>query len=239
MNVDRPRRARLEIVLLEFEGILVDTRTARQDAMLSVLREDGIVLSDSEYRDECLGRSTGEGVRSAASLRNKSLDEIALDLLEVRVEREFSRYMEKGAVLMEGARESLERMAARLRLGIVSRARRRNISEVLSLAGMEELFVCVIGADDVSQGKPAPTGYQLALRRMRALGTPAAPSQVVALEDGAPGIRAARAAGVRCVAVGDLPAHLAMEADALVASLQGMDVDRLERLLARHGGPDA
>ena len=58
---------------------------------------------------------------------------------------------------------------------------------------------------------------------------------VVALEDSLDGIRGARGAGLRCVAIGDLPAHVAMEADALIPAITGIDAHTVERLVARAG----
>jgi beta-phosphoglucomutase-like phosphatase (HAD superfamily) len=64
------------------------------------------------------------------------------------------------------------------------------------------------------------------LKRQR----PVARGAVLALEDGALGIRAARAANVRCIAVGPISAHIAMEADAYVPSLQGQSLASLDEL---------
>ena len=63
---------------------------------------------------------------------------------------------------------------------------------------------------------------------------PLSPKAVIALEDGTAGIRAARAAGVRCIAVGPIPAHIAIEADAYVTSLAGQTARSLD-LLSRPG----
>jgi beta-phosphoglucomutase-like phosphatase (HAD superfamily) len=60
---------------------------------------------------------------------------------------------------------------------------------------------------------------------------------VVALEDSRSGIRSARSAGLTCVAVGNLPAHVAMEADACIGSIAGLTPDRLLALLTRSGEP--
>jgi beta-phosphoglucomutase-like phosphatase (HAD superfamily) len=59
----------------------------------------------------------------------------------------------------------------------------------------------------------------------------------VALEDGAAGIRAAKAAGLRCAVVGALPMHLALDADALIPSLVGLAVRSLD--LVTHGAHGA
>jgi beta-phosphoglucomutase-like phosphatase (HAD superfamily) len=61
-------------------------------------------------------------------------------------------------------------------------------------------------------------------------------THVVALEDGVAGIRSAKSAGVRCAAVGPLPVHLAVDADALIPSLIGQRAPTIDSLTCREHG---
>lgn len=228
-------RRTIDTILMEFEGVLADTAPARRDAMLSVLAEDGYLLSPSEYRDACAGLATPDAVRAALRRRAVMVDATALDLLTLRVERAFAAHVGKGVVLVDGVREALERFAARARLGIVSRASRRDVDFVLSLAQLEHLFACVVGSEDAGPGKPDAAPYLTALRRLERQRPISPEGIVVALEDTVAGIRGARAAGLRCIAVGDLPAHLAMDADAIVPAITGIDVATIEALIGREG----
>jgi beta-phosphoglucomutase-like phosphatase (HAD superfamily) len=56
------------------------------------------------------------------------------------------------------------------------------------------------------------------------------PKNVVALEDGPTGIRAAKAAGLRCAVIGAVPVHEAVDADALIPSLVGMTIASIDTL---------
>ena len=103
---------------------------------------------------------------------------------------------------------------------------------MLSVAGLEFAFECVIGADDAIAAKPAAAPYELALRTMSRL-RPVAAAATLALEDGPVGIRAARAAGLRCLAVGALPAHRAMQAEGLLPTLRGHTLATLEGVVLR------
>ena len=98
---------------------------------------------------------------------------------------------------------------------------------MIEAAGIADLFRAVVTADDVVNGKPAPDGYLLALRR---LDGGLRPSDVVAFEDTQAGVASAKAAGLRCLAVlGTLPAARLAEADEIVETI---DVELLERLLS-------
>lgn len=225
----------IDAVLMEFHGVLADTALARREALLSVLHEDGIRLTPDEYRESCAGLATPDAVRGALQRHDVPFDDTDLELLTLRVERVFSAHVGKGIVLAEGAREAVERLAARVRLGIVSRSPRHDVEFVLSLAQLEHVFSCVIGVEDAVPGKPDAAPYQAALQRFARRRPVPAEGIVVAIEDTIGGIRAAHAAGLRCIAVGDLPAHLAMEADAIVPAITGLDLATIEALVAREG----
>jgi len=225
----------IDTVLMEFDGVLADTAAARRHAMLSVLLEDGITLSPADYHDHCAGLPTPDAVRQALGCTRVEHDETGIELLALRVDRAFSAHVGKGLVLAEGAREVVERLAARTRVGIVSRANRRDIEFALSLARIESHFACVIGAEDVYPPKPSPAPYQAALRRLERRRAVHADGIVVPLEDAQIGIRSARAAGIRCIAVGQIPAHVALEANALVPAIAGLDVHQIEQLVAHDG----
>lgn len=100
---------------------------------------------------------------------------------------------------------------------------------MLRWSGLESVFAVTVCGDDTLDPKPAPDGYHLALDRLRRL-RPVAPGAALALEDSALGIKAARAAGARCIAVGLVPAHLAMEADAFIPTLEGQSLAMLDQL---------
>lgn len=224
----------IDAVLFEFDGVLADTAGPRSDALRSTLREDGIALSASEYREHCAGRAFSDAVRAALELRGVSLDETGVDLLVLRAERAYGAAVGKGIALTDGVPQVVERLAGSVRLGIVTRAARREVDSVLALSGMDHAFTVVVTAEDASAGKPSPLPFRVALERLARL-RPTPPSACVALEDTLAGIRSARAAGLRAVAVGALPAHVAMEADGLLPAIAGLTLPALERLVARDG----
>ena len=227
----------LDTVLFEFDGVLADTAEARRDAVVSTLHADGIELAESEYREVCAGLALDDAVRAAFELRGVATDGPALALAALRAERAYRAYLAKGLTLGEGAREVIDRFLPVSRLGIVTRASRREVEFVLSLARLDHAFTCLIAAEDALPGKPSPAPYRAALERLTRLRPIPARALVVALEHGLAGIQAARGARVTCVAVGDLPAHIAMEADAYLPSLAGLTPERLQALLTPKAEP--
>jgi beta-phosphoglucomutase-like phosphatase (HAD superfamily) len=221
----------LGAVLFELEGVLTETYDARRDALVSALRSDGIDVREEDYVDVAAGLSTMDAVRAMLALRGVERDATAIELLAHRVDGAYGAFVGKGITMVGGAREMLERFAAVTRLGIVTRAGRREVDLVLSLARLEHVFTCVIAAEDAKPPKPSSAPYRAALERIRRTRPWGPNAAIVALEDGRAGIRAAREAGARTVAVGRLPAHVAMDADAYLPSVTGLTPQQLMALL--------
>jgi HAD superfamily hydrolase (TIGR01509 family) len=98
---------------------------------------------------------------------------------------------------MPGLRPALARLtAAGLPLAVASSGTRAYVEHVLARLGVAGAFTAVVSGEEVAEGKPAPDVYLLAAERLRA-----DPAACVAVEDAPHGIAAARAAGMRVVAV--------------------------------------
>ena len=218
-------------VLFELEGVLADTRSFRQRALQETLAHDGLLLRDEDY-EAYADLPVRSAVAAAFAAASFDADEIAIDLGTLRAERRFAEHLTHGFAMAEGARELVAHLAGRVRLGVVTRASRREAASMLALAGLEFAFECVIAAEDVVAPKPAAAPYERALSIMSRL-RPLAPALALALEDGPVGIRSARAAGLRCLAVGALPAHRAMNAEGLLPTLRGHTLSSLEGVVLR------
>ena len=110
-------------------------------------------------------------------------------------------------------------------VAVVSGAARAEIEPVLAAAGLGGLIKVVVSVDDVAAGKPDPESY---LRALELLDGNLAAGDVL-VEDTDAGIAAAKAAGMRCIAVlGTLKPERLAAADEVVPQL---DVALMQRLL--------
>lgn len=221
---------RFDTVLLEFDGVLADTHAMRRGALARSLADDGVALPDAAFDARCAGFATREAAIAALAGEARRLDDTALDLVALRADRYFAEQLGHGLTLAPGARELVESLAGRVRLGIVTRAARREVEFVLGLAGLDAAFECLVAAEDVHSPKPSPAPYQQAFERL-ARTRPALPASTLALEDAPPGIIAAKAHKIRCVAVGPMPSFHAVQADAYLPSLVGQSLASLQALL--------
>jgi len=215
-------------VLLELEGVLVETHEVRRAALLRALAEEGITTDLVAYDDVAHGLPVRGAVRALAAAAGEDLDEVAIELVALRAERHFAESLGTGIVLTEGARDALGALHGVTRLALVTRANRREVEPILDAADASFLFECIVTADDVGDTpKPDPAAYHAAIRRLARRRAMTA-ADAIALEDGRAGIRAARAAGLRCLAVGDVPPFRALDADGYLPTLRGATLDSLD-----------
>jgi HAD superfamily hydrolase (TIGR01509 family) len=128
--------------------------------------------------------------------------------------------------LIPGAVEAVEQLAASLPLGLASSSNRELIDFVLEVSGLARHFTATVSSEEVARGKPAPDVYLEAARRLGVR-----PERCAAVEDSEAGIRSAKAAGMRVLAVPNPhfpPADDALaEADVVLASIAELTPERL------------
>lgn len=221
----------MHVVLLEFEGILADTTPHRLAALREALADDGLALDDDTWTEHCHGLAVEPAVAAARRALGAPDDPTASDLTRLRAEQAFTRRISRGLLMQPGGLALVQALRTQARLALVTRASRRDVEFVLTLANVADAFTCMVTSDDAVAGKPSAAPYLLAIDKLSRT-SPVAPGEAIAFEDARPGIRAARAATVRTVAVGPLPLHHAMEADMYFPTLSGLSFDDL-RALAR------
>ena len=126
--------------------------------------------------------------------------------------------------LFDGAIDAVRRLAERFPLAVASSSNRPLIDTVLDVAGLADAFRATVSSEEVERGKPAPDVYLEAARRLGI-----APEHCTAVEDSHSGIRSAKAAGMRVIAIPN-PSYppdddALRQADAVIASLDELTVE--------------
>jgi beta-phosphoglucomutase len=204
-------------LLFDFNGTISDDEGVQCAIFRELFAAQGRPLDEQEYFDELAGRSDPEIVERWLGAGHPA----AAEVLERRVQL-FRERAGDGSTVPQHVREAVLRAAERAALAIVSGAARSEVETVLRAAGLD-VFDVIVSAEGVTRGKPDPEGYLLALEQLRVQAADA-----VAIEDTPPGIAAAKAAGLRCVAVlGTAPRERLAEADEIASRLDSGLVDRL------------
>ena len=194
-------------VVFDLDGVLLDSEQVWDEAREQLAAERGGHWHPQAQRD-MMGMSSTEWSRYMA-------DVIGLPDPPEEINREVVRrltelYREELPAI-PGAREAVERLAARWPLGLASSSNRELIDLALELLGVEHLFTATVSSEEVAHGKPAPDVYLEAARR---LGVD--PTTAAAVEDSHNGILSAKAARMRVIAIPN--AHFPPDEDALAAA---------------------
>jgi HAD superfamily hydrolase (TIGR01509 family) len=179
-------------VVFDLDGVLLDSEQVWDAAREQLVRERGGRWHERAQRD-MMGMSSTEWSRYMH-------DELGLPEPPAEINQEVVRRMSdlyrETLPLLPGAREAVERLAARWPLGLASSSNRPIIELALALAGLAQYFQVTVSSEEAERGKPAPDVYVEAARRLGV-----SPSRCAAIEDSHNGIRSAHAAGMIVVAI--------------------------------------
>jgi HAD superfamily hydrolase (TIGR01509 family) len=225
LNAGTSRIDKIKALILDFDGLILDTETSLLVAWKEILDEYGITVAPGTW----------------AGLLGTSADppgayELLEDHLKTPVDREVlrKRRMQRELELLEqqgpmrGVRGLIERARARgLALAVASSSSREWVEAHLSNLDLLGDFDTIRTSDDVARTKPAPDLYHAVLMQLDL-----AAGEAIAFEDSYHGVSAAKSAGLFTVAVpNDVTRHLAMpHADLVVDHIDDRSLD--EYLLA-------
>jgi len=218
--VNRP--ARVDALVFDFDGLILDTEGSVFDSWRRAWEERGVELTVEEWA-HCIG---GVGLFDPiAELEQRSGRPFTDD--DAARRRAYRDEILARETVLPGIVDHLAAAAERgLPVAIASSSPRAWIAPHLArleLAGHFSSIVCY-DADGPLSPKPAPDLYRHATEL---LGTH--PDRTIAYEDSVNGVTAARAAGLRCVAVpGPLTRHLDFSAaDLVIDSLASMSLEEV------------
>jgi HAD superfamily hydrolase (TIGR01509 family) len=226
----------LRAVIFDFNGIIVDDEPIHFELFRRVLAEQGIELTEPDYYGRYLGFDDRGAFTAAYRDHRRRLDEPELARLIERKAVYYQKAIQDNVKVFPGVQALVVTLARTFSLAVASGALRHEIETILSTAGLLKHFAVIISAEDVQQGKPEPEIFLKALARLNARvdhGPPIAASDCLVIEDSKEGIRGALRAGMKCLAVTNShPAELLKEANAVVRSLEEVDLSLLEKLCA-------
>jgi HAD superfamily hydrolase (TIGR01509 family) len=212
----------IRALILDFDGLILDTETPLQASWNEIYVEHGLTVPDDRWA-ELLGASAdppemyefledhiGRPVNRAEVRKRRLIRELEL------LERE---------TILPGVCELLAAADAKgLRKAVASSSERDWVEGHLARLRLLKRFDTIVCAEDVPRTKPDPALYQEALRRLHV-----APDEAIAFEDSDHGSCAAAAARIFCVAVPNrVTKGLRFPyADLILPSLAGSSLDGL------------
>ncbi|NLF16025.1 MAG: HAD family phosphatase [Lentisphaerae bacterium] len=184
----------LQAVIFDMDGTLIDSEGLWVDAIAAALRQRGAAVTEDDAVRLVYGHSWPDIFRRIEVLfpglyaTRQAMEAVTVPL--------FQEYCRQRDIRIEPSIALLRRLAACLPTMIVSGSTRARVEETIAALDLAGCLRGYVGAEDVTAGKPDPQGFLLAARH---LGVP--PASCLVFEDSTAGVRAAKAAGMRCVAL--------------------------------------
>jgi beta-phosphoglucomutase len=223
----------LEAVIFDFDGVLVDSEKLHYQAFNRTLTKYHYQLSMRDYYDKFLGLSDLELLRVVDKEGKLSLSNQQFEKLLGEKANLFKEMAATEAGIIEGVPQVLKMLAGnKIPMGICSGALLPEIETILKGAGLREFFEVIVSAEQVKRGKPDPEGFTLALKLLnKKLYKSTRAENCVVIEDSHWGLEAAKAAGMRAVAITNSYAaeHL-KPADKVIAHLNELTLADLHTL---------
>ena len=181
-------------VIFDMDGVLIDSHPIHKRAWEKFFNSLGVSVSASELDFVLDGRKKEEILRHFLG-----------ELPDAQI-RDYGRqkemlFREEASCIdpVEGAMEFLDELsAAGIEFALASCGSKSRIHFILRELGIRNRFAAIFTADDVLCGKPAPDIFMKAADRLGS-----AYSDLLVCEDAVSGVRAAKAAGIRCLGIAD------------------------------------
>ena len=211
-------------VIWDLDGVIADTAPFHFLAWQRVARDRGITFTEIDFK-QTFGKRNPEIIAEKFSL---GLTSAEIETLSIHKEEIFRRIAKQSIKPFPGVLNLLLSLkSAMWKMALASSTPAENIRLIAGALGIAGLFDTVVSDKDVSRGKPDPEGFLLAASRLEVL-----PIDCVVIEDAVAGVRAAKAAGMKCIAVINTnPAEVLAEADKVVDSLEAVTVNTFKLLL--------
>lgn len=184
----------IRALIFDFDGLIVETEEPIFRSWQRIYREHGQELPLERWVT-IIGTASGpfDPIRHLEDRVGRPLNRDRFDELERRYYQEATAMQ----ALMPGvAQYLLDARQLELRVAIASSSSRSWVVQHLERFAIADAFDAIVCRDDVTRTKPDPELYQRAVARLEVTAT-----EALALEDSTNGITAAKAAGLRCVAV--------------------------------------
>jgi len=225
--------AALTAIILDFDGVIADTEPLHFAGFRRTLSEIGISLTESDYYANYLGYDDRGCFFAALTAHQHPTDPSVLARLMQRKAQAYLESVKDHLAIFPGVHEFVREAAAAYPLAIASGALRHEIEVILEQAGLRKEFLHITSAEDVTRGKPDPQPFLQALNGLNRQGreqTITAGSCLV-IEDSIPGIRGAKTAGMKVLAVANT--HTIQDLHEAHAVAQSLSEIRLSELRKR------
>jgi beta-phosphoglucomutase len=220
----------VKVVIFDFDGVIADSEVLHFRAFNAILAQFDFQIQKPDYYQKYLGLTDKDCYKTLIQEGHLPVTVDKVPDLVAQKKVVFKQFAESDGHIIDGLRPFLDLLNHHgIIKAICSGALEAEIQYTLAQAGLEDEFVTVVAADHVSVGKPDPEGYSLTLTRLQEIDPTLTARQCIVIEDSHWGLKAAKAAGMKTIAVtNSYPAEQLSMADNIVSSLDLITVEDLD-----------
>lgn len=209
-----------EAFVFDLDGVIVDTEPLHLLATQRALALVGRVLTEGEYYQRYVALTDQELFEALLGDENPEVERLVR-----RKQRCYRELMGEGVKGYPDVVAFIQRAVGTFSLALATGSTREEAEAILTALGLREAFGVVVSCEDYAHGKPHPEPYLIAARNLGL-----SPERCLAVEDTVDGVRAAKGAGMACLALPHThPPEALVEADLVLGSLDGIEPGELLR----------
>lgn len=218
MSGDEITRMRVSAFLFDLDGTLIDSELLWCRAIRQMMQARRMPISEAYSLDLVLGRAWRD---IAGRLRK---DHPALtdgdEALVIETNRYYAKLRGETDIRIHSSITLLKRLARRYPVAVVSGSTRGQVEDAIEMMGVADSLRFYLGSEDYPRGKPHPDCFVMAARQLGIV-----PGECLVFEDSTAGVKAARAAGMKCIALQRSHMHRqdVSAADQVLADLADFD----------------
>jgi beta-phosphoglucomutase len=206
------------------DGTIVNSLPCHKQAWQATFAKRDRVFTDEDFK-WANGRKNEEIIPHFVG---KKMSIAEINAIADEKEATFRDFVKDSIQALPGVVELIKALAkAKFELAVVSSTPKENIDLVTKVLGIEKYFSLFINGDDVKEGKPSPQGFLMGAEKLGVK-----PENCVVMEDAVVGVRAAKRAGMYCIAVTNTCTREDISAaDVVVDSLEEITVKTIGELM--------
>ncbi len=223
----------LRAVIFDFNGVILNDESIHMMLFQKVLNDEGFALTQDDYYQKYLGMDDVDCFQAIYKNNGKKISAVRIKELVSQKSKLYDAYIANHLEFFPKSIDLVRKAASKYLVAVVSGALRHEIDYALKKAKAQKEIGVIVAQEDVKKGKPHPEGYLTALEKMnktlKRSEKPLLGKECLVIEDSIDGIRSAKEAGMRVVAVAHTypKERLTLEADWVFQEIREISLPQL------------
>lgn len=212
----------IKAVIFDMDGVIADTEPLHEKTSDIILNKYGVKVKREFFlqfkgvKEKIVWKSTVDqlGLKEDYKKLMEEKGELHLELLKKEMKP------------IPGALELIKKLKEKYRLGLASSSPIVEINTILSSLKIKKFFEYIVSGEFIEKSKPYPDIYLAAAKKLGV-----EPKDCIVFEDAVNGVKSAKSAGMKCIAITtSFPKEKLEQADLIVNSFENFNFDALKTL---------